>query len=113
MVRREVQIDPAVAAILGEGERRQEERSLPRAERRQRVRDRSRTKLTVDLPEGVIEEIREVAEAENVGVSSLVHWLLVEGLREYREVDRLKKEAARSLKFSYNVVVEGAGDGDA
>jgi hypothetical protein len=106
MVRKQVDFDPAVAAVLGDGERREEERHLSVAKRKQRARDRERDKLTVDLPPEVIARVREIAGREDTGVSSLVHWLLVEGLRAYEEVERLRKEAARSLRYSYDVVVE-------
>jgi len=46
MVRKQVEFDPAVAAVLWDGERREEERRLPVAKRKQRARDRQRDKLS-------------------------------------------------------------------
>ena len=80
MTRQTVTLDPAVAAILGDGDRRERERRLGRAERRKRARDRARSKATYDLPDRIIDEIKRVAERESCSASSLVGFLLAYGL---------------------------------
>ncbi len=85
--------DPALNAHKPEGDdpvtrdmaRRRRARGMTPYQRRKAARDRARAKLTVDLPQEVIEEITQIANEKKVSISQLTAVLLVYGLRALRE----------------------------
>jgi hypothetical protein len=98
-----------VEAILGEREQQVEDRGLPKWKRNQKARDKERTKVTIDFSKqpGLVRRLYGMAEQEHVGISSLVVWLLVQGLARVREKGVVvPKRASRSLKHSFDVRVE-------
>lgn len=110
--RRSPVVDPAVAAILGDGDRREVLRGRSPAQRRQARRDEGRNKVTVDLPQWLETALREVVRERECGLSGMTAWLLAVGLREYR-AGRVTPELERatSLKYLWDVVVSEGADG--
>lgn len=104
--RKKVVIDPAVSSILGDGEKRQAARTMTTSQKKQAARDQARNKLTVDIPEWLEAEIRAAVLTEDCGPSGFVAFLICEGMRAYRQGKRPRKEAARSLKYLYEVSVD-------
>ena len=108
MERREVRLDPAVEAVLGDGARRSRERRMGRAERRKVGRDRERSKATFDLPEWLVERIQARAAGASCSMSGLAGFLLAAGLREL-EAGRLDLDGhlqpSRSPRFEWVVEV--------
>ncbi len=100
-----------VQAVVEEQEAQAE---LSPAQRRQRVRDARRQKVTIDFKScpDLEDYVRQICDLENTGISTMVMWLLKFGLSAYQEGARPTKEVARSLKFSYDceVFTEGLDD---
>lgn len=83
------QLDPAVEAamtnsetdpVYGAMERRQRARNQTAAQRKKAERDRNRSKVTFDLPQVLINQIRQAAETEEIPPSHLAGVLLSMGL---------------------------------
>ncbi len=78
--------DPAVAALLGQGTRREDERRLPAKERRkkarQREKDQKRSKALYDLPEELISEVARLATSHKTTASGICHLALARLLDE-------------------------------
>jgi hypothetical protein len=99
-----------VAAILGHEDARDAVAGLPKAKRVQRKRDAERIKVTLDFSAapGLEATVREAAEREGCGLSSYVLWLIKLGWeRAQSESLQPRKRPARSLKHSWDVVIEG------
>ena len=80
MTRRQVAIDPAVAAILGEAEERQEQRRMGPGKRKTAKRAARRKAVTWELDRGVVGIVQEVAGALGISPAGVVNRLLVDGL---------------------------------
>jgi len=101
-----VGLDPAVAAALGDGERRSRRRGMTAGERRSAKRQEGRSKMTLDLPAALIEELRRLAGAEECSESSLAAALLARGLEAYARGEvGLRKRLSRSPRFRWVVEV--------
>ena len=81
--RRRVVIDPAVAAVLGDGRKRERFRRMNRVERRQAARDATRKRVTYELDPRVVEMVAGIAEAEGCSPAGVVNLLMTEGIRRY------------------------------
>ena len=102
-----------VAAILGHETQKEETAALPTWQRNQKRRDARRVKITVDCTEhpDLEQALRNLAERENTGVSSMALWVLKLGLeRVQREGLQPRKRESRSLKHAYDVVIDTHGD---
>lgn len=99
-------IDPAVASLVTEGERRQRRRRLPRARQAKARKDAARQRATYDIPKEVARAVAEVAKEEGVSASAVAALLLAEGLRRL-EVGEVSlhglKEPSRSPKYDWQV----------
>jgi hypothetical protein len=105
-------MDPAVAAVLGQGERRQRERRQTPAQRRQAARDAKRTRITLELDPRIVQLLREVAEVEGTSPAGAANLLLREGLRRYVEGGlEFHKHRRPSRSPRYEWVVELSLDG--
>lgn len=84
--RRSIEIDPAVADLLHQGQRLSEERSLSVDERKklakQRAKESKRTRKIFDLPEDVIQRIEQLAQKYGCPESQVAAFLLTHGLQE-------------------------------
>jgi hypothetical protein len=102
-------IDPAVADILENAERRKRFASLPRSERNKARRDAARHKVGLDLPPALHETLREVANKEKITISSLVAFLVDRGLKDYQlgTVDLFPyKRISRCARFEYVLMLD-------
>ncbi len=106
MARQTVVYDPAVEAILGDGQQRQRARSMSKAERREAQRQADRVRVTLDVPDWLKARLMEAAEEEMCSASSLAAYLLMDGLRRWRrgEVDP-PKTPSESPRFEWLVDV--------
>lgn len=93
-----VDIDPAVAAYIQDGERRQATRAMTKAQRRQA----SRNKMTVDLPKALDDRLHVMAADLSVPVSQLVQYLVERGL-ELVTIDELieARRPTRSMRYEF------------
>ena len=83
MERREVRLDPAVEAVLGDGARRGRRRRMTRRERAQAERDSRRQRVTLELNPELVGLVRRVGEHEGLSPAGVVNVLLLDGLRRY------------------------------
>ncbi len=77
-------LDPAVSALITEGERRQRRRRMDRVRQAKARRDAARQRATYDIPKSLQQAIAAVAKEESLSVSGLVSALLADGVRRYR-----------------------------
>lgn len=105
-------VDPAVLAVLGDGERRGRLRGLRPGDRRRAKRDRARSKVTYDLPPRVAAAIAAIAAEEDCSASSVAAFLLHRGAAAYR-AGEISFEGhfrpSRSPRFGWVVEVPEAG----
>ncbi len=80
--RRAIQIDPAVAAILGAGDQRQTERHQTARQRKEARRQAARVRITLDVPDWLKARLLAVAAEREVSASTLAAFLLIDGLRQ-------------------------------
>lgn len=72
-----LELDPAVAAVLGDGDKKRREAQLPKAERKSLRRERSKAearrgkRALYDLPEDLIRQIQRVAEDNGTSASQV------------------------------------------
>ena len=102
-------IDPAVADILNNAERRKRFSNLPRSERNKALKDAARHKVGLDLPPALHESLREVAAKEKISISSLVAFLAQRGLDEYLagNIDLFPyKRISRCARFEYVLTLD-------
>lgn len=106
-------IDPAVASILGETERRQRIRRLPRDEQERARRQAARPRVMLDIPPVIQNRIARIAQREGLSLSAVATLLLADAIRRY-ENDRLNfsgvKRTSRSPRYEWALkdgVVEG------
>ena len=99
-------LSPDVEAVLKSGDRRQQDRHLTPAQKRERARQADRVRATYDVPDWLKAEIRRVADVEYVSASSLVSYLIAVGLRDLaRGKIRLRKTGSDSPRFDFIVKV--------
>ena len=104
-------LSPDVDAILGGGERRQRERHLSPAQKRERARQAARVRMTFDVPDWLKDELLRVADTEHTTASSVAAYLIARGIRALRRGEmRLPKIPSESPRFDFLVEVE---EGDA
>ena len=77
--RQRVIMDPAVAAVLGDNDRRAHRRSMTREQRKQS----SRQRVTFEIDPRVAQAIELVGKAEECSPASVVNLLVVEAVRRY------------------------------
>ena len=97
-------IDPAVADILEDAERKKRLASMPKSERLKARKDAARHKVGLDIPPDLHETLRQVASQEGVSVSSLVAFLTQLGIEEYKagKIDLFPhKRFSRCARFEY------------
>jgi len=83
MSKRRDAVDPAVASLLDDAERRQRIRRKPKDEQEKARRDAQRNRVTYDLPASLEAAISELAEREGLSKSSAATLLLAESVRQY------------------------------
>jgi hypothetical protein len=97
-------VDPAVADMLSDMERKRRIASLPKAKQEKARKDAARHKAGLDLPLELHEALRRIAEKEHISVSGLVTFYLHRGVVDY-EAGRIDlspyKRPSRSPRFEY------------
>lgn len=83
MSKRRDAVDPAVADLLNEAERRERIRRKPKDEQKKARRDAERNRVTYDMPPSLEAAISELAEREGLSKSATATLLLAEGVRQY------------------------------
>jgi hypothetical protein len=106
--RRQEVLDPAVAALIANGERQQALRQMSKKERAEALRQAARTRVTYDIPEPVQEATGRIAAQEGISASAVVALLLADGLRRYGEgsisfTANGTKRSSRSPKYDFAV----------
>ncbi len=102
-------IDPAVAELLNNAERRQELRRKPRAEQAKIRADAARSRATYDVPKELRSAITFIARQEGISASAAAALLLADGVRRYREghislsPECGLKQRSESPKYEYTV----------
>lgn len=106
--------DPAVSALLNQGERRQSESRLPQKDRekkkkeREKIRARRPFHTTYDIPIELRQRIKDLAEKERVPASQIAALALLRFVRDYetRAIDLLGyKVASSSPRYDFNLVL--------
>lgn len=77
-------LDPAVASLLRDAERKQKIRRLPRNEQKKARLDAARERTIYEVPAELKNAIEEIAGEEGLSPSSVVILLLSDGVRRYR-----------------------------
>jgi len=97
-------VDPAVAEIISDMERKQRIAGLPKTRQAKARRDAKRHKVGLDLPPALHEALREIAEQEHISISGLVTFYLYRGVVEHRaghvELSPYKR-VSRCARFEY------------
>ena len=83
MERQRVVVDPAVAAVLGDAEKRATRRTMTQRQRKQAVRDEKRKRVTWELEPRIVEMVERIARAEGVSPASATNLLVVEAVARY------------------------------
>ncbi len=105
--RRDVNLDPAVAAILGDQEQKEKIRKAPKKEAAELRRQAGRHRVTLELDPVVVKVLRQAAEAEGVSPAAACNWLLGNALAMYAGGDLDFSECKRgSESHRWAFVVE-------
>jgi len=114
MARRQVTIDPAVAAILQDGTERKRRRGMTDAQRRRAERqaavDAQRSRTTLELDARVVEMLEKISSAEGCSKASVVNLLVAAGVQAYvaGEVSfEEQRRRSRSPRYEWTVELNG------
>lgn len=100
------ELSPDVGAIITNGQKREQERKLTPAQRKERDRQAKRVRLVYDGPQWLKDEVKRIAQVELCSASTLGARLLAEGLRAYRAGNvELEKTPSKSPRFEFLIVV--------
>ncbi len=97
-------IDPAVADMLSDMERKKRISNLPKSKQGKARKDANRHKVGLDLPPALHEALRQIAERERISISGLVTFYLYRGVVDY-EAGKVElspyKRLSRCARFEY------------
>lgn len=102
-------IDPAVADILEGAEKKKRIAAMPKSQRAKARKEAARHKVGLDLPPDLHDLLRQVANEEQVSISSLVAFLTQRGIKEYQagKIDLFPyKRISRCARFEYILTTE-------
>ncbi len=111
--RRQQAVDPAVADLLSDMDRKKRLSSLPKAMQKKARKDAARHKVGLDFPPELHEALRKVADKESISISSLAAFFAKRGLEEYQAggVDLVPyKRVSRCPRFEYILSFEKVED---
>ncbi len=97
-------VDPAVADMLADMERKKRIAQLPKPLQAKARKDASRHKVGLDLPPSLHERLRAIAEKEQISVSSLVAFYLYQCPADYETTKAdlgAYKRISRCARFEY------------
>ncbi len=106
---RQQAVDPAVADLLSDMDRKKRLSSLPRAMQKKARKDAARHKVGLDFPPALHEELRQVADKEKISISSLTAFFAKRGLDEYKagQIDLVPyMRISRSARFEFVLSLE-------
>jgi len=106
---RQQAVDPAVADLLSDMDRKKRLSSLPRAMQKKARKEAARHKVGLDFPSGLHEELRQVADKEKISVSSLTAFFAKRGLDQYKagQIDLVPyMRISRSARFEFVLSLE-------
>lgn len=97
-------VDPAVAEMLQDMERKRKIASLPKTHQAKARRNAARHKVGLDLPPELHEALRRIADKEHISISGLVTFYLYRGVIE-QEAGNVElspyKRLSRCARFEY------------
>jgi hypothetical protein len=97
-------VDPAVADMLKDMERKKRIASLPKPQQEKARKDAARHKVGLDLPPELHEALRRIADKEHISISGLVTFYLYRGVIE-QEAGNVElspyKRLSRCARFEY------------
>jgi hypothetical protein len=100
-----VDLDPAVAAVIGTGERRQQMRSMAPAQRSRARRDAARNKVTLDLRDETEAAVDAIAQQLGCPVSQVAELLICTGLQAIADgqldLNTLRLRPSRSPRYEW------------
>ena len=102
-------VDPAVADLLNDMDKKRRLSSMPRSEQRKAKREAARHKVGLDLPPELHDLLRYIASEEQISISSLVAFLTQRGIKEYQagNIDLFPhKRISRCARFEYILTLE-------
>ncbi len=112
MTRQAVDIDPAIAAILDEPERRAQMRAMTPDQRRRARRRAGRKSVTYEMNADLVVIVREVADAMEISPAAVVNRLLLDALERYAggEIDfEDYLKPSRSPRYLWIVEIDPKG----
>ena len=97
-------VDPAVADMLSDMEKKSRIASLPKPKRAKARKDASRHRVGLDLPPELHESLRDISEREHISISGLVAFYVYHGVADH-EAGRIEliqlKRPSRCARFEY------------
>ena len=97
-------LDPAVADMLSDMERKKRITNLPKSKQGKARKDAARHKVGLDLPPELHEALRRIADREHISISGLVTFYLYRGVVEHDaghvELSPYKR-LSRCARFEY------------
>ena len=102
-------VDPAVADLLNDMDKKRRLSSMPKSEQRKAKREAARHKVGLDLPPDLHDLLRYIASEEQISISSLVAFLTQRGIKEYQagNIDLFPhKRISRCARFEYILTLE-------
>jgi hypothetical protein len=97
-------VDPAVAEMLSDMEKKKRITSLPKPQQEKARKDAARHKVGLDLPPELHEALRRIADKEHISVSGLVTFYLYRGVVDH-EAGNIElspyKRLSRCARFEY------------
>jgi hypothetical protein len=97
-------VDPAVADMLSDMEKKRRISSLPKSKKEKARKDASRHRVGLDLPPELHESLRDISEREHISISGLVAFYVSQGLADHEagriELSQLKRPS-RCARFVY------------
>ena len=107
-------IDPAVAALMGDQEKKTADAHLPRETRSKKTKERKKAadrlagRVNLDLPPALKKQLFDLAEAQGIPASQIAAFFLAEGLRRLStgEVDLSPyKTPSGSPRYDWNLTL--------
>jgi hypothetical protein len=112
-LKRQQAVDPAVADLLSDMDRKRRLSSLPRVLQKKARKDAARHKVGLDLPPALHDELRKVADKEKISISSLTAFFAKRGLNDYHagQIDLAPyMRISRSARFEFVLALEKVED---
>ena len=103
-LQRRTVVDPAVADMLTDMERKKRIANLPKSKQSKACKDVARHKVGLDLPPALHESLRSIAEREHISISSLAAFFALRGIEDYEagKIDLSPhKRLSRCARFEY------------